>query len=287
MDTHRFYSKTRATLTFHDIGLGNHIQYLGRNNYAHAHKPLEVHDHGDAVEFAYLAKGRQVYNTNNKDYVLDAGDVFVAFPNEPHSTANWPEEKGILYWMIVKMPKAQEKFLDLPLNETRELKKRLLNLPRRVFSAPDTLAKLFDAVFLAYDQKPSSLRRIVLKSRLIELLTSLIEYSEHKKTPNACSQINAILSYIDSHLDKSLAIPDLAAKMKLSESWFKAKFLKNIGMSPAQYILSRKIDRAKTLLRAGNQSITQIAMSLGFSSSGYFATVFKRFTSQNPHDFLP
>jgi AraC-like DNA-binding protein len=282
-----FHTVSHFVLTFHDVGLGDQIQYIGRNNYSRAYQPLKDHDHGNAIEFAYLVKGRQVYNTQHQDYVLGANDVFVAFPHETHSTANWPEEKGILYWIIVKIPGSHEHFLDLPLNETRILKERLLALPRRVFSASANLARLFDSIFFAYYQAPDNLKRIILKSRCLELLTSLIEYAENSKTSISCNEINKLLSFIDQNIEKNLSIPYLAKRMNLSTSWFKTKFLKNVGMSPAQYILNRKIDRAKILLRKKDKNITGIAMNLGFSSSGYFATVFKRFTGQKPSDYCP
>jgi AraC-like DNA-binding protein len=55
-------------------------------------------------------------------------------------------------------------------------------------------------------------------------------------------------------------------------------------MPPHEYILRCKIDRAVAQLEAGERSITDIAYDLGFSSSQYFATVFKRFTRLNPRD---
>lgn len=282
-----FHAERRIVLTAQDLDLGPHIQCLGRNNYAHASMPLEIHHHGDAVEFAYLAKGRQVYNTQNQDYILGAGDVFVALPNEKHSTADWPEEKGILYWIIVKIPEDRDRLLGLPPAETREIKKRLLDIPKRVFPTPPSLTRLFDAVFLAWFDKDDPLKRVILKARLLELLTALIYNAESAKTPLACAEINTLLTFIGFNLHKTLTVPDLANQMNLSVSWFKAKFFKNVGMSPAQYILARKIDRAKTLLAAGNRTVTDVALSLGFSSSGYFATVFKRFTNKNPSDYLP
>jgi AraC-like DNA-binding protein len=49
--------------------------------------------------------------------------------------------------------------------------------------------------------------------------------------------------------------------------------------------LQTKIEAAQKRLRAGGDSITQIAMDLGFVSSQYFATVFKRIAGQTPRDY--
>ncbi len=68
----------------------------------------------------------------------------------------------------------------------------------------------------------------------------------------------------------------------LSLSRFKARFKNEVGLPPADFIMRGKIERARQLLAAGDLSVTQIAMRLGFSSTQYFATAFKRHTGKTP-----
>ena len=77
----------------------------------------------------------------------------------------------------------------------------------------------------------------------------------------------------------------MARKAHLSASQFKSRFEKETGVSPWQYILNARIEAAKQRLTAGDESITQIAMDLGFASSQYFATTFKRITGVTPHGY--
>jgi AraC-like DNA-binding protein len=58
-----------------------------------------------------------------------------------------------------------------------------------------------------------------------------------------------------------------------------------MGVAPHEFILRCKMDEAKRLLTHEGRSVTETAMALGFSSSQYFATVFKRFTQQTPVEF--
>ena len=71
-----------------------------------------------------------------------------------------------------------------------------------------------------------------------------------------------------------------------SKITMEARFREELGMPPHEYILRRRIDRAAALLAAGRSSVTEVAYDLGFSSSQYFAMVFKRFTHRTPSQLL-
>ena len=60
------------------------------------------------------------------------------------------------------------------------------------------------------------------------------------------------------------------------------KFKEELGITPAEYITLQKMDRAQMLLKTTNSSITDIAYQLGFSSSNYFCSVFKKTLSYSP-----
>lgn len=56
-------------------------------------------------------------------------------------------------------------------------------------------------------------------------------------------------------------------------------------MSLSDFILTKKTDEAKYLLRYTNKSLTDISLSLGFSSPGHFSRVFKKYASITPHKY--
>ena len=78
---------------------------------------------------------------------------------------------------------------------------------------------------------------------------------------------------------------DLAAVAGVSESWFKARFRRELSIGPAEYVLRRRIDTACRLLSDPAIPITTIALDLGFSSSQNFATVFRRVMNTSPREF--
>ena len=82
-----------------------------------------------------------------------------------------------------------------------------------------------------------------------------------------------------------IQIRELARLCGLSVSRFKERFRDEVGVPPAEYLTRQKIEAAKSLLLAGDHSITDVAMDLGFSSSQYFATAFKRYTGRTPSEY--
>jgi len=92
------------------------------------------------------------------------------------------------------------------------------------------------------------------------------------------------LHHIDTRLEERITLVELATLLDVSVSRFKFRFKKEMGVPPAEYIQRRRIEEARRRLKETKFSITQIAFDLGFSSSQYFATVFKRYTGSAPHN---
>ncbi len=101
------------------------------------------------------------------------------------------------------------------------------------------------------------------------------------------SGLNDMLAFVNEHVNDPLPPDELARVAGLSTSWFKARFRREIGMPPGEYVLRQKVARAEKLLRTGRFTVTDVAFDLGFSSSQYFATTFRKYTNKRPSDLLP
>ena len=90
-----------------------------------------------------------------------------------------------------------------------------------------------------------------------------------------------ITDYIDANLDCPLTLKDLAGVAGLSEFHLQRMFRISCSVSPHNWILHRRVDRAKVLL-AANNSIAQIASGCGFSSQSHLTRVFKTMVGVTP-----
>lgn len=97
--------------------------------------------------------------------------------------------------------------------------------------------------------------------------------------------IQACCNYIDLHIEEKLSMKKFAAEIGYSEYYLSQKFKKEIGMTVAQYMKERRIERAKLLLKSSNQSIQDICDILGFCNPSYFTDNFHSIVGMTPSEY--
>jgi AraC family transcriptional regulator len=91
-----------------------------------------------------------------------------------------------------------------------------------------------------------------------------------------------VLAFIDAHLGERLTLVKIADELKLSPYHFAHVFKRLIGIAPHQYVMQRRMDRAKQLLAHTTLPIVEIAVELGFANQSHFSAVFHRVTGLTP-----
>jgi AraC family transcriptional regulator len=91
--------------------------------------------------------------------------------------------------------------------------------------------------------------------------------------------------FINENLDRDISLEELASLVRLSPTHFCRAFTRSIGMPPHQYQIRQRVERAKLLLADSERSITDVAISTGYSASSNFATAFRRVTGVSPREY--
>jgi AraC-like DNA-binding protein len=94
--------------------------------------------------------------------------------------------------------------------------------------------------------------------------------------------IRRVRDRIDREFAQPLNVEDLARGVHLSAGHLSREFRRVYGESPYAYLLTRRIERAMTLLRRGDLSVTEICFAVGFSSLGTFSTRFSELVGVSP-----
>lgn len=107
---------------------------------------------------------------------------------------------------------------------------------------------------------------------------SLIEHSFD-------SPLSDAVAYVENHLDQTVTVQQMAEAAGYHPSHFTGLFRQHLGISPGQFILRKKTDRAAELLTSTSMPVAAIAESLGFASQFYFSNFFKKQTGMTPSQY--
>lgn len=254
----------------------------------------EYKTRSDSHPFAELVyvDSNSVY-VESEDYcgVINKNQLILHRPMEQHSL-QCPNDRAPE--VIIIGFECKSRFFDVisgrPISLTVDQQRMLSEIVkegRRVFmppyDKPNTLdmRKRKDSVF-GSDQ----MIKIWLEMLLISLVRSNNSKSE-APTGNAKREKNAeIKEYLDDHIFERITLDELIFMFGTNKTTLCSDFKKNYGVTVQKYIDGVRLREAKTRLREGTESVTQIASDLGFSSVHYFCRFFKKQVNQSPLQYI-
>ncbi|MEM7040608.1 MAG: AraC family transcriptional regulator, partial [Bacteroidota bacterium] len=141
-----------------------------------------------------------------------------------------------------------------------------------------------------YLDHPEMITEEFLKIKIRELIHILLQSQERDRMRAIFSDLFRSNAYefkeiIHSHLFEDLKIQDLAFFTGLSLSSFKRKFKNVFGTSPAQYIKTKRLEKAENLLKTTEERISDIAYDCGFSDIAYFSRSFSAIYQLSPSNY--
>jgi AraC family transcriptional regulator len=107
----------------------------------------------------------------------------------------------------------------------------------------------------------------------------------NKKLPRgglAVWQERRVKEFIDAHLDGEVSVMQLARTCGLSSHHFSRAFRRSTGMAPHQWLLQRRVDKAKQLLRSAKLPLSEVAAVCGFAHQSHFTRVFSQSVGVSP-----
>jgi AraC family transcriptional regulator len=144
-------------------------------------------------------------------------------------------------------------------------------------------------------QSETSAGRLLAETLASSLAARLIQNHVHpspvqafpltmKRGLDRC-RLSRVLDYIEDNLEGNLRLDRLASIACLSRFHFARAFKAAVGQSPHQYVSVKRLERAKALLKQGDQSLVDIAFALNFSCQANFTRAFRQATGQTPGQY--
>lgn len=132
---------------------------------------------------------------------------------------------------------------------------------------------------------------LVCQNLLEVLLVRLMRLTDFSPEPLSSPQWRgskecaAVHRYIDGHFKESITLGQLARLTHLNKYYMAHRFSREYGISPINYLISRRIIESKVLLADTDHSLSQISHMLGFSSPSYFSQSFRRLEEVSPIEY--
>jgi len=246
-----------------------------------------------APEITHFADVEGVFTVGDRDYEIRPGDVFILRSNEKHRISR-VTKPGILENINFDPAFIWQGGDAFDLNYLSiftaegEFENRLdINNPahKTVTGLMADINREFAGMRYGYAH--------MIKMQLYMLMLTLIRDFNYKTSDAAAlhaphiEAIRATVRYIDEHLSDRLALPDLAKRASLSTNYYGTLFKQLNGITPVEYITSKRILRAISLLPDFAGTMLELALACGFNNTANFNRAFRAYTGQVPSKYVP
>jgi AraC-like DNA-binding protein len=238
---------------------------------------LGAHRHPGVLEICHLQRGVLDWWAGHEVHHLTPGRAYLIMPGEVHGGRDDALHACELRWVQVRL-KAGRALPGLP----RELTDRLLAMRHRMFVASPAIHMAMDDL-LAEHRVRGPLSRPMARAALHRLvLTLLRDHDRRRRDRRPHRAVAAATRHMLERLDAEVRVADVAHAAGLSPTHLHRLFAAELGLTPKDWLNRQRIARARQRLADSDDPITTVAMRLGFATSQYFATTFKRLVGETP-----
>jgi AraC family transcriptional regulator len=160
---------------------------------------------------------------------------------------------------------------------------------KEVYGKTDALIWQIGLALLTESQAAEPIGRLYAESLANTLAFHLFRHYNVGETGAVASvggltgrRLRLAIDFINAHLADDFTLADIASIVDLSPFHFARAFKRTTGLTPQQYLMQRRIERAKDLLAKDDLSIVEISAQVGFKNQSHFTTFFRRYTSLTP-----
>ena len=214
---------------------------------------------------------------NKKKYALAAGDVVFIDCHKPYSHRT---DKALwtLQWCHFYGP-------ELPAVYNKYLERG----GQPVFHPEDdtVIRELLTQLYVLAGSA-DYIRDMRINQELSRLLTLLMSYSwhpENKVVSKKRMELSVVREYLDGHFTEKIVLEDLSRLFYIDKYYLTKIFKEAYGMTITAYLLSRRITKAKSLLRFTDMTMEEIGAATGLKDSNYFARSFKKVEGMTPGEY--
>lgn len=236
----------------------------------------------DDYHFILFFAGGPITRIGNVEYQVRKGDMLVVKPwKEIYGVPCETMEKGKYLHIAVKKDFFHK--ISAEVGEGFELNRIQGHYSNQLLDLIGNFQSELMNYGQAYPQMLLSLSTQIVFQLIRDLSTDYINNNEKVGMHNA--YIREAIHLMQQYYATNISINDICNLIYLSPSHFKRVFREHTGLTPHQYLMEVRLEKAKELLVGNKDSIEDIARLCGFVNAGHFAVTFKRSTKQTPSEY--
>ncbi len=232
-----------------------------------------LHNH---IELAYMMEGRTRLLVDSKEYIVNAGDAFIIFPNQIHQYQKIDHER---YFLSIFPADLCPEFMNV-------FKNKLPVSPviERAFEN-EKILPLVNSIVEVNMQK-GLFYNTCIKGYFLVLLSELFQMMrfEDSKSPDS-NVIKDILNYCSENFKGDIQLEAVSKALHISKYYISRLFSQKLHMSFSEYIGTLRISDACRLLTSEDMSITEVAFNAGFNSTRSFNRLFLKYIGTTPRQY--
>jgi len=240
--------------------------------------------------FLYMLKGEMEYQSAGDHLKIPTHHALllncISSGKQIHDTGSDSEGEIVI---VTFHPDVLKKVYDREIPRIFQPNKQVSNQSRGAISNDFLIQKYIEGL-LFYFENPSLVNDEILVLKLKEIILLLSQTQDAETLQVILSQLFSPATYtfkqiIETNLLEQVGVEDLAQKTNLSVSSFKREFKKLYDDSPANYIRTKRLERAAELLLVSHERITDIAFACGFNDLANFTKSFHDRYNVSPSNF--
>ena len=248
----------------------------------------DIHGHEDWWELNAFTRGAQRYRIGDDIVDIPARHVLVVPPGVKHGPIAGSVNSGDCLWLRFN-PFSDEWCRELQEIDRQHLQQDLKRCAKaQVVDLGDAGIVAFQNLIERHHHSGVHSRHLAYAS-MIEVFNYLflgLAVIENQSPQEQFSpDVQRAVSYLREHMGEEISPEQLADMSHMHPRTFHLRFVRETGYTPIQFRTRTRLDWAERALRDSARSIVDIALTAGFSSSQYFATVFRRQIGCSPLEY--
>jgi len=233
----------------------------------------------DHYKIHYIHSGKGIFKVGDKTYTLSKGDCFLICPNIITYFKSDENDPWTYYWVAFD-----------GINANSYLNRSNLSVTHPVINCEndDLLLNCFQEMFKGSQQDKSGDLRLL--SSLYMLFSILMESTDNNAILENSRlkdnyHVTKAIKWIEVNYSRNMTIEEISDFVGLNRKYFSKLFKQSIGMSPQNFLIELRFNRACELMKNPYLSIGEISRSVGYADPLLFSRVFKKFKGLPPNSY--